>query len=220
MINLHAHVHCVLYGCLGFHSLTFGLSVCVWWLVCLCVMLCTNDYLISLSLSLPPSLPLCLSLSLSLSSSHLTDLDCMTFLCSDVHFVHVPYPHAHTLFSPYTCADPPIPPLGLNLVLMAGNPAPTLWLVWERPFNVDPQVDISYTVEINSTRADGMHYGPFQNINQTSLPIDFLEALHSNRSCQMYEFFVSAINGAGSSVPSRYLETLPISKYTIILCSR
>ena len=29
----------------------------------------------------------------------------------------------------------------------------------------------------------------------------------------MYQFFVSAGNGAGTSLPSRYLETLPISKY-------
>lgn len=108
-------------------------------------------------------------------------------------------------------ADPPISPRGLDLVIIR-SPTPTLRLVWERPLNVDPQVDIVYTVEINSTLPDGINYGPFENISQTYLPIDFPEALHSNRSCQMYRFFVSARNGAGPSLPSFYIETLPISK--------
>ena len=108
-------------------------------------------------------------------------------------------------------ADPPISPRGLDLVIIR-SPTPTLRLVWERPLNVDPQVDIVYTVEINSTLPDGINYGPFENISQTYLPIDFPEALHSNRSCQMYWFFVSARNGAGPSLPSSYIETLPISK--------
>ena len=108
-------------------------------------------------------------------------------------------------------ADPPISPRGLDLVIIT-SPTPTLRLVWERPLNVDPQVDIVYTVEINSTLPDGINYGPFENISQTYLPIDFPEALHSNRSCQMYRFFVSARNGAGPSLPSSYIETLPISK--------
>ena len=108
-------------------------------------------------------------------------------------------------------ADPPISPRGLDLVII-GSPTPTLRLIWERPPNIDPQVDIVYTVEINSTQPDGMNYGPFEDISQTYLPIDFPEALHSNRSCQMYRFFVSASNGAGTSLSSTYLETLPISK--------
>ena len=111
-------------------------------------------------------------------------------------------------------ADPPISPRGLDLVII-GSPTPTLRLIWERPLNVDPQVDIVYTVEINSTQPDGMNYGPFENISQTYLPINFPEALHSNRSCQMYRFSVSARNGAGTSLPSTYLETLPISKWWI-----
>ena len=78
-------------------------------------------------------------------------------------------------------------------------------------------MDIVYTVEINSTQPDGMNYGPFENISQTYFPIDFPEALHSNRSCQMYMFFVSARNGAGASLSSTYVETLPISKCSLLL---
>ena len=113
---------------------------------------------------------------------------------------------------PLHFADPPVSPRGLDLVIIR-NPSSTLRLVWERPFNVDPQVETVYTVEINSTQPDGTNYGPFENISRTYLPIDFPEALHSNRSCQMYRFYVSARNGAGPSLPSTYLETLPISKY-------
>ena len=108
--------------------------------------------------------------------------------------------------------DPPISPVGLTLEL-SSTPHPTLFLVWTRPFNVDPRVNITYTVEINSTQENGTSYGPFGNVRETSYPIDFPEALHSNRSCEMYQFFVTATNGAGSSVPAKYLETLPISKY-------
>ena len=121
------------------------------------------------------------------------------------------YPGHYGISPSLSIADPPISPRGLDLVII-GSPTPTLRLVWERPLNVDPQVDIVYTVEINSTQPDGINYGPFENISQTYLLIDFPEALHSNRSCQMYRFFVSAMNGAGPSLPSLYIETLPISK--------
>ena len=108
-------------------------------------------------------------------------------------------------------ADPPISPFGLTLEL-SSTPNPTLSLIWDRPFNVDPRVSIVYTVEINSTLPGGTNYGPFMNVVQTSYLIDFPEALHSNKSCQMYTFFVTAINGAGRSVPAQYVDTLPISE--------
>lgn len=109
-------------------------------------------------------------------------------------------------------ADPPIKPLQVTLVLSPA-PDPALSLVWDRPINVDDRVDIVYTVEINSSRENGVNYGPFVNLTSTSFLIDFPEALHSNKSCQMYDFYVTATNGAGSSDPARYTETLPISKY-------
>ena len=106
---------------------------------------------------------------------------------------------------------PPVSPHGLTLEISSA-PSPTLSLVWQRPFNVVQRVAITYRVEIVSTVENGTNYGPFENLTQTSFPIDFPEALHSNKSCQMYQFKVTAISGAGNSTPAEYFETLPISK--------
>ena len=85
-------------------------------------------------------------------------------------------------------------------------------LVWDRPTNVPSEVNITYTVEINST--DGSM--SFQNItSETTFSVHFLEEMLPaiGSQCVEFEFFVSATNDAGTSPAFRILDTVPICEW-------
>ena len=84
-------------------------------------------------------------------------------------------------------------------------------LVWDRPTNVPNEVNITYTVEINST--DGSM--SFQNItSETTFSVHFLEEILPavGSQCVEFEFFVFATNDAGTGPTVRILDTVPICK--------
>ena len=91
---------------------------------------------------------------------------------------------------------------------------PALTLEWTRPTNIPgpENVDVNYTVIINSTKDSGMIY---QNVtSMTSLSVQFLEEIISSQGsqCVEFEFIVSATNDAGTGPPARILDTVPICK--------
>ena len=100
-----------------------------------------------------------------------------------------------------------------NLIL-----EPALTLEWTRPTIGDipepENVNISYTITINSTEDNRLRY---QNItSMTSLSVLFLEEIISAKEsqCVEFEFIVSATNGAGTGPATSILDTVPICKLT------
>ena len=92
---------------------------------------------------------------------------------------------------------------------------PALTLEWIRPTNIPGpgNVDVNYTVAINSTEENGMN---FINVtSMTSLSVRFLEEILTAQGseCVEFEFFVSATNDAGTGPPAKILDTVPICKY-------
>ena len=100
-----------------------------------------------------------------------------------------------------------------NLIL-----EPALTLEWTRPIigNIPgpENVNISYTVVINSTEDNGLSY---QNVtSMTSLSVHFVEEIISAQGsqCVEFEFIVSATNDAGTGPSTSILDTVPICKST------
>ena len=104
-----------------------------------------------------------------------------------------------------------------NLIL-----EPALTLEWTRPTigNIPgpENVNISYTIVINSTEDNGLSY---QNVtSMTSLSVHFVEEIISAQGsqCVEFEFIVSATNDAGTGPSTSILDTVPICKSTT--CTR
>ena len=75
------------------------------------------------------------------------------------------------------------------------------------PSSLVQHLNVNPSWSVDTAQENEMNYDPFRNKRESFYFIDFPEALHSNKSCQIYRFIVMATNGAGGSVPTKYLET-------------
>ena len=121
----------------------------------------------------------------------------------------------------YTCtcmcepSDPPEAPRDLIL-------EPALTLEWTRPTNIPgpENVDVNYTITINSID-NGVPPMNYQNFtSMTSLSVLFLEEIISTQGsqCVEFQFIISATNDAGTGPSMRLIDTVPICK--LIICCR
>ena len=101
--------------------------------------------------------------------------------------------------------DRPSPPGRLRLI--ASEP---LVLAWEKPTNIPEEVDVNYTITINSSTSDidDMYFvtGSTQHI------INITEAALSDR-CKAFQFFVIAsVAGVPNSEAAFTTDTIPLCK--------
>ena len=111
--------------------------------------------------------------------------------------------------------DPPDSPIRLGLQVLPSN---KLVLEWDRPHNVPSEVQITYMVVINGSEEDVVIFNTTQS---QSLPLGFLEELVNlnNRSCEMFQFTIQAVNDAGNGTVSEpIIHTVPICE-TLALCA-
>ena len=96
---------------------------------------------------------------------------------------------------------------------------PALTLEWSRPTNIPgpEDVDVSYTITINSIE-DVVPPMNYQNVtSMTSLSVLFLEEIISAQGsqCVEFEFIINATNDAGTGPSMRFVDTVPICKLII-----
>ena len=89
---------------------------------------------------------------------------------------------------------------------------PDLTLEWKRLIDIPTHdsITVNYTVVINSTEIEEM---TFVNVtSMTSLSVRFLEEMLTARGnqCVEFEFTVSGMNEAGTGLPARITDTLPL----------
>ncbi len=119
-----------------------------------------------------------------------------------------------TYYSYVYLSDPPDAPRDFIL-------EPALTLEWNRPTNIPgpENVDVNYTITINSIEDDipPMNYQNFTSM--ISLSVVFLEEIISAQGsqCVEFEFIINATNDAGTGPSTRFIDTVPICKSIIYL---
>lgn len=88
----------------------------------------------------------------------------------------------------------------------------TSYLNWDRPTNIPEEVEVNYTVTINSSNSELGNR--FHLSDQIQLSIEFLEmALADAERCEVFMFYVVAsVANAGDSVPAVATYTVPFCK--------
>ena len=121
-----------------------------------------------------------------------------------MNFVHV---HVYFL-------DPPEAPRDFII-------EPALTLEWSRPTNIPgpENVNVTYTITINSIEDDVPPMNYQNSTSMTSLSVVFLEEIISaqGNQCVEFEFIISATNDAGTGPSTRFIDTVPICELMISL---
>lgn len=95
-----------------------------------------------------------------------------------------------------------------NLHLTDSKPA---FLAWTRPSNIPADVQVNYTVTINSSTSE--LGGIFTLADELQFSIGFLEEELSSAECEGFMFHVSAIvTDTEDSAPAVVMDTIPLCK--------
>lgn len=89
-------------------------------------------------------------------------------------------------------------------------------LMWSRPSNIPTDIQVNYTVTINSTTSE--LGGVYMVVDMLQLSVQFLEDELLNTECQGFVFSVIAsVLDADDSMPAFTMDTIPICKTDVLV---